>query len=265
MNDYFTYLFGGLNVRHSKTFEMYRPYGVPNYIFLSVKTKAHFTINEETIVVSPNSLVIIEPYTPYHYSNPEGHYMDDWFHFKCSDSLFFDKMEIPTNTFIPIIEQTNINLLVQELIWESNYAANTIRDENLSLIIKVLMNNVLVCSRSIDIEQRYSPYNKKLKDLRLKIQSYPKDHYQVSEIADSLDISVSYFQHLYKDLFGISFQKDLIRLRIEYARHLLSITNLPVNDITELCGYTSEVHFYRQFKKITGITPSYYRSLKSEL
>ncbi|API89722.1 hypothetical protein BKP56_10825 [Marinilactibacillus sp. 15R] len=260
MTHEFTFLFGGLNVRHPEGFEMIRPYGVPNYVFLSIKSPALFKLNGQESIVEPNSIVIIEPFTPYYYHNPGGHYIDDWFHFKCEDSLFFQKKKLSTNHFLPIAEQTNIHLLMQELVWESVYIADEVKDENLSLIIQVMLNNVAVCEKKTVLLQKYSPHNRKLRDLRLQVQSYPKEQYSVEKIAKEMNISVSYFQHLYKDLFGVSFQKDVIRIKIEYAKHLLSITDLPNFEIADLCGYTSEVHFYRQFKKVTGLTPSHYQS-----
>lgn len=40
---------------------------------------------------------------------------------------------------------------------------------------------------------------------------------------------------------------------------LLDHTDLTIEQLTELCGYRSEVHFYRQFKAVTGCTPAQYR------
>lgn len=59
--------------------------------------------------------------------------------------------------------------------------------------------------------------------------------------------------------FGQSFQQDLILMRVTRARFNLSTSNLSLSQIAELCGYNNEVHFYRQFKKLTGVTPAQYR------
>ena len=69
------------------------------------------------------------------------------------------------------------------------------------------------------------------------------------DFADTLGISKSYFQHLYKEFFGVSFQQDYIQMRIAYAQDLLETSDMPMEQIAEICGYTNEVHFYRQFKK----------------
>ena len=50
-------------------------------------------------------------------------------------------------------------------------------------------------------------------------------------------------------------------MRIEYARELIQNTNLTMGEIAEQCGYTSEVHFYRQFRKETGFTPASFRKI----
>lgn len=74
-----------------------------------------------------------------------------------------------------------------------------------------------------------------------------------------LHISESYFQVLYRRLFGVSFQKDLISMRIDYAKTLLETSDLSVSAVSEMCGYQTEVHFFRQFKSLTGTTPLRYR------
>ena len=81
--------------------------------------------------------------------------------------------------------------------------------------------------------------------------------------AESMSISVSYFQHLYKDFFGISYQKDVIDMRIEYAKRMVKSTDNKIELIAKLCGYSNEIHFYRQFKEITGMTPKQYKELNS--
>ena len=48
-------------------------------------------------------------------------------------------------------------------------------------------------------------------------------------------------------------------MRIEYAKELIISTNLPLEHIAYSCGYSNEVHFYRQFLSKTGMTPGDYR------
>ncbi|WP_208560023.1 AraC family transcriptional regulator [Marinilactibacillus kalidii] len=257
----FEFITGGLNTYHVPSYKMDRPSGVPNYVLLLIKTPALFTLNGRKKRVEPNTVIIIEPGTSYSYFNPEGSYIDDWIHFDTKE-VVLEQIGLPTNTFIRIIEQTNIHLLVQELLWEYNYTAHRIRSENISLLIQLILNNILVSYESKDFKKNYSPYNKKLRKFRIEIQANPEINYTSEEIAEKIGISNSYFQHLYKNLFGISFRKDFILMRIDYAKQLMILTDYPLSKIAEVCGYASEVHFYRQFKKVTGLTPSAYKNLE---
>lgn len=62
-------------------------------------------------------------------------------------------------------------------------------------------------------------------------------------------MSTSHFQHLYSQFFGVSFQNDLIQMRISHAEKLLQTTLLSMEQIAEACGYSNSTHFFRQFKK----------------
>lgn len=75
-------------------------------------------------------------------------------------------------------------------------------------------------------------------------------------MAEELGLSTSYYEHLYKDLFGCSFHADLVNMRIEYAKDLLSNSNMTIEEIALASGYNSEVHFHRQFLKKTGMSPN---------
>ena len=91
------------------------------------------------------------------------------------------------------------------------------------------------------------------------MQNNPSTPRSLDDYAGRLGISKSYFQHLYTELFSISFQQDIIQFRMEHARYLLTTTDLTLSQIAEICGYNNEVHFYRQFKQLTSITPAQYR------
>lgn len=71
--------------------------------------------------------------------------------------------------------------------------------------------------------------------------------------------SVSHLSRLYKDHLGISFTDDVNRMRVERAKRLLRTTDDPVDLIWEAAGYESPQSFFRNFKKIAGITPREYR------
>lgn len=72
-------------------------------------------------------------------------------------------------------------------------------------------------------------------------------------------LSLSYFQHLYKQFFDSSCQQDIINARLELAKYYLKDSDMSIRSLSDFCGYENELHFMRQFKKFIGMTPTEYR------
>lgn len=253
---------GGINARHSASFFMSRPRGLPNHVLLFVKVRSEFVIGGKSFAVAPNSALFILKNTPYQYRSAGGDYADDWLHFSCTDADFEALSAIPKNCPIPISNPAKFTLYIGQLLWENSYTPEGFKAENVDMLFRVLWNTVRLSLLESKNERAYSPYLSRLRSLRLTILAQPYKEYSPEQISSALGISPSYFQHLYTQLFGISFRADLIGLRIEYARDLIVNTNLTMEKIAEMCGYHSEVHFYRQFKKYTGMTPAACRQKK---
>lgn len=103
-------------------------------------------------------------------------------------------------------------------------------------------------------------YYDAFKNLRKWIYQNPELNHTVQNLSKKVDLSPSYFQKLYKDIFGVACYTDVINAKITYAKALLSTSHYPIKTIASLCGYANDVHFMRLFKKITGTTPSIYRA-----
>lgn len=255
----FTVLTGGNNARHPSTFFMSRPKGLSNYVLLIIKTHADFELDGRTFVAEPGSAVLIDRNTPYHYHNPKGDYADDWLHFECTEDEYFRSSGVVFNVVFPLRNPARFSLMIQQLLWEKNYTPERYRSENINLLLQVLMNNVVIAYQESCIAHPYSPYYAKLQNVRLSLQAAPYEKYSPRYFSEQLGISISYFQHLYTTFFGIPFQSDLINMRMEYAQNLIAASNLTMEQIADICGYSNEVHFYRQFRKKTGMTPAEYR------
>lgn len=255
----FTVLRGGCAARHPYPFYLSREHGVPNYVLLLVRTAGEFEIGGIRQTAAPDSAVLIAPGTPYQYHNPAGAYMDDWLHFECVPQPLQTPLP-PMNTLFPLHDIETCSALVRQLLWENAYTAPQYRAANIDALFLVLLNHLSANYETPGGTQNITPYSAKLRAVRLELQSSPEAGHSITEYAKMLKISESYFQHLYQSLFGISFQKDLIASRIKHAKELLCDTELTIDQIALSCGYRSEVHFYRQFKKAAGCTPSKYRS-----
>lgn len=254
---------GGINARHNASFSLSRPNGLGYHVLLFVKVKAVFSIAGNSFGVSPNSALFIHRNTPYEYHSAAGDYCDDWLHFSCSAKDLEELSDIPAGSPVPLPNPALFTLYIRQLLWENSYTPDPYRTDNVDMLFRILLNTMRHSLTEPAGTRNYHPCHAKLRNLRLTILAQPYKNYSPDRLAASCGISVSSFQHLYTELFGISFRADLIGLRIEYAKDLIQNTNLTMEKIAEMCGYNSEVHFYRQFKKYTGMTPAACRRNKN--
>lgn len=85
--------------------------------------------------------------------------------------------------------------------------------------------------------------------------------YNADAYAKMLGISVSRFNHLFKEQAGCAPYAYLLRLRMDNAAALLKNTQSRIQDIARHCGFEDPLHFTQAFKKLHGMTPSCYRKV----
>ena len=81
-------------------------------------------------------------------------------------------------------------------------------------------------------------------------------------IASLLHQDYNYLSNLFSQVEGTTIEKFLIAHRIEKAKELLMYNEMSLSEIADSLGYSSVAYLSNQFKKVTGFTPSYYKSLK---
>lgn len=254
--------YGGCHTRHPASFRMDRPGGISHHLLLFVKSASCFTIDGTVYNCAPNTAVLLKKGTPHIYFNPTGEYSDDWLHFDYDNEDLALFPEVLFNNPFPLPNAAMLSSYLQQLLWEYNYALASYRDKHIKNLMELIMDNLKSVYENQDA-RHYRPYYNRFCSLRLRLQSQPYKKVRSEELAAEFGISNSYFQHLYTEFFSISFQADLIQIRITYAKELIQNTDSTIEQIADSCGYSNEVHFYRQFRKLTGMTPKEYRSLHS--
>ena len=82
-------------------------------------------------------------------------------------------------------------------------------------------------------------------------------------LADEAHISTTYLHRLFRSQLGISPGAYIAKIRIEESKLLLRGGALSMGEIAKKLGFSSQQHFSRQFRTVTGMTPSeYVRSLR---
>lgn len=79
-------------------------------------------------------------------------------------------------------------------------------------------------------------------------------------ITQNIHKDYSYISGLFSEVEGITIEKYIINQKIEKAKELLVYNELSLSEIAFQMGYSSVAHLSSQFKKVTGLTPSYYKS-----
>lgn len=77
----------------------------------------------------------------------------------------------------------------------------------------------------------------------------------LEEVAGQVHLSPAYFSECFHRVYGISFQRYLQDLRLQFASSLLSAAQLPVSHICTASGFQTLSHFERSFKQKFGLSP----------
>lgn len=90
------------------------------------------------------------------------------------------------------------------------------------------------------------------KDNLMKLSQY---------LSDKLHHEYTYLSSLFSSVEGRTIENFFIEQRIEKAKELLIYGQMTLSEIAYELEYSSVAHLSSQFKKITGLTPSYFKKV----
>ncbi len=167
-----------------------------------------------------------------------------------------------TNGFAIIHDTGNIEYRIRKL---QGYIANEdlskITEAKYELDLKRLLLEILLCKQ---LSTSYTGSIHIKRAISLLESNHAKD-ISVSAIADSLNLSVSYLQHLFKAETRMSIKRKLNIIRVTHARQLIADTNYTIQKIASDVGYNSVQELNTNFKKIAGCSPSEFKRNKNEI
>lgn len=85
-----------------------------------------------------------------------------------------------------------------------------------------------------------------------------------SFITNKIPYDYSYLSDLFSSIEGKTIEQYFILQRIEKVKELLVYDQLSLTEISYQTGFSSVHHLSAQFKKLTGLTPSYFRKIAQE-
>jgi len=81
-------------------------------------------------------------------------------------------------------------------------------------------------------------------------------------LSQHLNHNYTYMANVFSEAQGISIEQFIISHKIERIKELILYDELNFTEIAHLMNYSSVAHLSGQFKKYTGLTPSYFKKLK---
>jgi AraC-like DNA-binding protein len=94
-------------------------------------------------------------------------------------------------------------------------------------------------------------------------EEIPKINYS-DYISEKLDYDYTYLSNIFSEVKGITIQQFIIINKIEKVKELLLYDELNLTEISRKLHYSSVAHLSNQFKKITGLSPSFFKKLKKK-
>jgi AraC-like DNA-binding protein len=107
----------------------------------------------------------------------------------------------------------------------------------------------------------------KIKDVIIEMVHYEDELPRVNfseYLAEKLNYNYTYLANLFSETEGITIEHYIIIHKIERVKELIIYDELNLTEIAWKLHYSSVAHLSHQFKKVTGLTPSFFKSLKDK-
>jgi len=105
----------------------------------------------------------------------------------------------------------------------------------------------------------------KIKNIIVEMVHYsdnlPKTNFS-TYLSKKLNYEYNYLSNLFSEVKGITIEHFIIAHKIELAKELLLYDELSLTEIAHKLHYSSVAHLSNQFKKVTGLTPTFFKKMK---
>lgn len=95
------------------------------------------------------------------------------------------------------------------------------------------------------------------------IKNYIEENYctdiTIKLFSDKYFVSKEYLSKLFKESYGVGIYEYVLTLRMKKARELLNNTDMQIQEISTLLGYSNNNYFSKAFKTYYGLSPTEYR------
>lgn len=129
------------------------------------------------------------------------------------------------------------------------------------------LKKVLLISGLELMDDKKAMLIEKIKNVIIEMVHYsdemPKVNYS-EYISQKLGQDYTHMSKIFSEVKGITIEHFIIFHKIEKVKELLLYDELNLTQISYILDYSSVAHLSKQFKKVTGLKPSYFKQLKTK-
>ena len=231
-------------------------------LFYVIDGKGEFIIQHQRFPVKANDFVIINPQVEHtEVSSPDSpleYIVVGIQGLSFSNLTPVDQGGHPFSFFNLRDEQKDILRYLNAMVQEATNQALSY-DLVCHNLLEILLIKIL---RHQHFDLEVGAHSKTTKDIAF-IKHYLKTYYresiQLEALASMTHLSRFYISHGFKKEVGMSPMEYLMTIRIKESKILLRTTNYSISQVADIVGFTTPTYFSKQFRKITGISPTDYR------
>lgn len=151
------------------------------------------------------------------------------------------------------LDYTHISLGLVELLTPLSKT----KKKTLSASLEILGFQLIDNKKSKLIEQIKTEIRSLVHSRDAELKSNLSQH-----LTNKLHQDYQLLSNLFSSVEGTTIEKYFIAQKIEKVKELLMYDELSLSEIAFRLNYSSVAYLSNQFKKVTGLTPSYYKTLK---
>jgi AraC family transcriptional regulator, arabinose operon regulatory protein len=216
------------------------------------------------LITGPGDLILLSPDALYDYRRDSScdTWEHQWVYFFLEDN-WLDLLQWPE--IGPNIYHLSSSGKDFQKIMEVFDELNTVHLEDSKFshkLIKNLFEQFLIRCLKLVPEKSTAPTDKRIIQAKDYITRNYNKPFSVDELASEIGLSSSRLTALFKKQTGTTVVRWRDEQRMTRAYQLLTQSDMPVNHLAEVVGYTDALYFSRCFHQYSGLSPSEYRAKK---
>ncbi len=216
-------------------------------ILVVTKGTVEYTVGNKTKQMQRNDAVLVFPHQPHKMYSGDS----DAYTVCCFDGSLIHYFAKKHDGYLPEDPFITLSPALAEMFIQA-------RDSKNICAIKGCLYSI--CAM-LEHSQNWHPRTKSPTDgLLIDILEYVEKNYgsdcDLSDLAATLSYNPSYIAKLFIRHVGMSFREFVMQRRVREACYMLSNTDLSVLEISVACGFRSLRTFNRNFRDITGYSPT---------